>query len=71
MSFFDEGDTPRDPTTVQGMGTKQLFHDHPVGSEGGLQHIDGQMRLSFAAHEDVERGVADLGPTVDADMALR
>ena len=35
------------------------------------KHLDNRVNLGYPAHEGVKRGIADLGPGVDGDMAFR
>jgi len=45
-----------------------LFDQHLPGRERLLEHVDRRSRIGRPAHEDVERGVAVLGPAVDRDV---
>src|SRR3546814_17134653 len=47
-----------------------LLDHHLRGPEAPAQHLHGAVRLSGAAHEDVERRVAGLRPGVDGDVRL-
>src|SRR3546814_10119794 len=47
-----------------------LLDHHLRGPEALAQHLHGAVRLSGAAHEDVERRVAGLRPGVDGDVRL-
>jgi hypothetical protein len=47
-----------------------LLDHHLARLEGLLQDIDGRSWVGVAAHEDVESGIAILGPAVDGDVRL-
>ena len=45
-----------------------LLDQHLPGRERLLEHVDRRPRIGCPAHEDVERGVAVLGPAMDRDV---
>ena len=45
-----------------------LFDDYLPRRERLLEHLDRCSRIGRAAHEDVERGIAVLGPAVNRDV---
>ena len=45
-----------------------LFDQHLPRRERFLEHVDRCPRIGRPAHEDVERGVAVLGPAMDRDV---
>src|SRR5215510_3562152 len=68
-SLLGGGDLPR---ALVHRVRPQVFLDHgPFRLERPVQHVDGGMRVRMAAHEDVKRSIAGLGPAVDADVAFR
>src|SRR5215475_11310889 len=68
-SLLGRGDLPR--ALVQGV-CPQVFLDHDAfGLERPVQHVDGGMRVRMTAHKDIERGIAGLGPAVNADVTFR
>ena len=68
-AFLRGRDLPR--ALAHGAGTQVLLDHRLGGLESRLQDVDGGVRLGVAAHEDIERGIAGLGPAVDADVAFR
>src|ERR1700735_3349519 len=64
-------DSIRNNYALSLLAAQQFIHADALCRKGLAQHRDAFIRIGRAAHENVERGIAGLRPSMDGDMALR